>query len=208
MKKTTILFPLIILNILISPFFVNSVSAEVNTHQENIISELMAQIVQMENVLKKYNLSLENQEKNSSNTLNNEIEPELEEESNNSDKKENTETKILNTSSEENMVVEDKKNVFSFNCLKINRVMRPEDYRDDIIKLQEFLKERGHFHHPHITKYFGPVTKKAVQDFQIAEGIVSHGTPQTTGFGQVGPLTAKKIKEITCSTTDNNSSDI
>lgn len=91
-----------------------------------------------------------------------------------------------------------KPKVLHANCIRINKVLRREVYDVEVIKLQTFLKEEGHFSHPYITEYFGPVTEKALQDFQTAAGIVTQGTPQTTGFGQVGPLTIKRIETMTC----------
>ncbi len=44
---------------------------------------------------------------------------------------------------------------------------------------------------------FGPVTEKAVQRYQASRGLVNSGTPSTTGYGQVGPLTMKKLNEGT-----------
>ena len=46
------------------------------------------------------------------------------------------------------------------------------------------------------TTYFGPLTEKAVQKFQIKHGIVTSGTVQTTGFGSVGPKTRAKLQEV------------
>lgn len=40
-----------------------------------------------------------------------------------------------------------------------------------------------------VTGYFGPLTQAAVQRFQAAQGIVSSGSPATTGYGRVGPKT-------------------
>lgn len=45
------------------------------------------------------------------------------------------------------------------------------------------------------TTYFGVETEKAVQRYQIAQGIVSYGTPETTGFGQLGPSTRASLNE-------------
>lgn len=39
------------------------------------------------------------------------------------------------------------------------------------------------------TGYFGPLTEQAVQNWQSARGIVTSGSPDTTGFGFVGPQT-------------------
>lgn len=81
-----------------------------------------------------------------------------------------------------------------------------------VSSLQTFLKNQGHFDYPEITGYFGQVTRKAVEKFQVAHSIVSDGTPETTGFGSVGPATRKKIIELTCvdgvsSSNGNDSSD-
>jgi hypothetical protein len=39
------------------------------------------------------------------------------------------------------------------------------------------------------TGYFGPLTEQAVQQYQSNNGIVSSGSPDTTGYGFVGPQT-------------------
>jgi len=44
-----------------------------------------------------------------------------------------------------------------------------------------------------VTGYFGPLTQAAVQRFQAAQGIVSSGSPSTTGYGRVGPKTMAAI---------------
>lgn len=40
-----------------------------------------------------------------------------------------------------------------------------------------------------ITGYYGSLTQGGVQKFQVVQGIVSAGTPATTGYGRVGPVT-------------------
>ncbi|MDD2657859.1 MAG: fibronectin type III domain-containing protein [Candidatus Pacebacteria bacterium] len=40
-----------------------------------------------------------------------------------------------------------------------------------------------------VTGYFGSLTQGGVQKFQTSEGIVSSGSPATTGYGRVGPTT-------------------
>lgn len=44
------------------------------------------------------------------------------------------------------------------------------------------------------TGYFGQLTVEAIKKFQIKYGIVSSGTPETTGFGVIGPKTLEKLK--------------
>lgn len=47
-----------------------------------------------------------------------------------------------------------------------------------------------------ITGYFGPLTQAAVQRFQAAQGIVSSGSPLTTGYGRVGPITMARLATL------------
>lgn len=51
-----------------------------------------------------------------------------------------------------------------------------------------------------VTGYFGPATLRAVQAFQRKNNIVSSGTPETTGYGAVGPKTATALLAL-CSGT-------
>ena len=56
-----------------------------------------------------------------------------------------------------------------------------------------------------VTGYFGPLTRAAVERFQSAQGIVSSGTPATTGFGRVGPTTMARINALNAAgATQNN----
>lgn len=68
------------------------------------------------------------------------------------------------------------------------------DSGEDVTMLQEIMHELG-FLTQSATGFFGPLTEKAVQSYQGARGIVSAGTPQTTGFGKVGPATRAKLNE-------------
>ncbi len=63
----------------------------------------------------------------------------------------------------------------------------------DVGTLQAFLKHESYFQYPEVTGYFGPITEHAVQAFQKARNIVASGTPETTGFGLVGPRTRAAI---------------
>ncbi|MCM3733481.1 peptidoglycan-binding protein [Fictibacillus nanhaiensis] len=58
---------------------------------------------------------------------------------------------------------------------------------NDVKQLQSLLKEKGFFKEQQTTTYFGPVTKKAVMDFQKASGLVVDGI--------VGKQTYKKLLE-------------
>ncbi|MFA6414463.1 MAG: fibronectin type III domain-containing protein [Candidatus Paceibacterota bacterium] len=44
-----------------------------------------------------------------------------------------------------------------------------------------------------VTGYFGNLTQGGVQKFQTSEGIVSSGTPSSTGYGRVGPTTMTRL---------------
>lgn len=46
------------------------------------------------------------------------------------------------------------------------------------------------------TEYFGLITQSAVQKFQKKYGIVSSGTPATTGYGRMGPKTRAKLNSL------------
>ncbi len=68
---------------------------------------------------------------------------------------------------------------------------------EDVKKMQEFLaREKTIYPEGLVTGYFGSLTQKAVERFQIKYGIVSGGTPATTGFGLVGPRTRAKLNEL------------
>ncbi len=48
----------------------------------------------------------------------------------------------------------------------------------------------------HETNYFGSLTERAVQKFQAKYDVVSSGTPNSTGYGVVGPKTRAKLQEV------------
>ncbi len=50
-----------------------------------------------------------------------------------------------------------------------------------------------------VTGYYGPLTRAAVERFQTAQSIVSAGTPETTGYGRVGPITMMRINSLMAS---------
>lgn len=64
----------------------------------------------------------------------------------------------------------------------------------EVKSLQDCLKFEGTFpSNADSTGFFGAITKKAVQDFQIKYNIAS---PTNAGFGRVGPLTRAKLNEL------------
>jgi hypothetical protein len=64
----------------------------------------------------------------------------------------------------------------------------------DVEGLQTFLSMNAYIYpEAAVTGYFGPLTQAAVQRFQTAQGVVSAGTPATTGYGVVGPNTRISI---------------
>ncbi len=79
--------------------------------------------------------------------------------------------------------------------LVFNRTLIKGMKGNDVTALQEVLSKLGFFTES-ISGYFGPVTEKAVQDLQLQYGIAASGTPETTGFGAVGPKTQQKLVEL------------
>lgn len=75
----------------------------------------------------------------------------------------------------------------------ISRYLRRGVSGDDVKWLQEWLAAKGYYPQDIVTGYYGPLTEAAVQNYQARNGIVSSGTPDTTGYGCVGPLTRASI---------------
>ena len=64
-------------------------------------------------------------------------------------------------------------------------------------ELQKFLKQWPDVYPEGlVTGYFGLLTEAAVKRFQVKYGIVSSGTPETTGYGRVGAFTRAKLNEL------------
>ena len=65
---------------------------------------------------------------------------------------------------------------------------------DDVSSLQTFLATNVSIYPSGlVTGYYGQLTKAGIERFQTAQGIVSSGTPATTGYGRVGPITMAAI---------------
>src|SRR3989344_1019255 len=71
-----------------------------------------------------------------------------------------------------------------------------------VTQLQQFLaRDPSVYPEGKVTGYYGPLTTAAVQRFQAQNGIISSGTPSTTGYGRVGPKTLSAIKSQCASDT-------
>lgn len=66
-----------------------------------------------------------------------------------------------------------------------------------VTNIQTFLASNPSFYPQGlITGYFGSLTQAAVQRFQAFYGIVSSGSPSTTGYGRVGPATMARMNAL------------
>ena len=88
--------------------------------------------------------------------------------------------------------------VSSQNCIELRNSlyadMTDERSGGEVSKLQRFLGVDT-------TGYYGPQTEQAVQRWQAARGIVSSGSPETTGYGFVGPRTRSAMACTNTNTT-------
>ncbi len=74
-------------------------------------------------------------------------------------------------------------------CPAINQNLGLGASGDEVAELQEYLLNQGLLPVTTVTGYFGTETQSAVQKLQSQNGIVTSGTPATTGYGAVGPKT-------------------
>jgi PKD repeat protein len=78
----------------------------------------------------------------------------------------------------------------SSTCVNLARTLDLGSSGQDVTALQTFLAgDATLYPEGLITGYYGGLTVKAVQRFQSKNGIVSSGSPATTGYGAVGPKT-------------------
>src|SRR3989338_2742492 len=62
-------------------------------------------------------------------------------------------------------------------------------------QLQKFLAQDSIVYpEGHITGFYGPLTEQAVKRWQAKNGLVSSGSPDTTGYGVMGVQTREKIR--------------
>lgn len=75
-------------------------------------------------------------------------------------------------------------------CPSLSRTLSFGSRGSDVSSLQQFLaQDPAMYPEQSVTGYYGPLTQRAVQRWQAKNGIVSSGTPSSTGFGMVGPRT-------------------
>ena len=70
----------------------------------------------------------------------------------------------------------------------------------DVSRLQSFLAGEGLLSYSNVSGYYGQLTEHAVKRFQAGRGIMTYGTPYTTGFGVVGRATRAMVNSL-CGTT-------
>jgi LPXTG-site transpeptidase (sortase) family protein len=91
--------------------------------------------------------------------------------------------------------------VFLFGAMSVQAaILRQLDLGSkgpDVVELQTyFAVSTRTYPSNRVTGTFDSLTQTAVQRFQVTQGIVSSGTPKTTGYGRVGPRTALKLNAL------------
>lgn len=80
-------------------------------------------------------------------------------------------------------------------CPSFSRTLQRGLEGQDVANLQFFFKEHSYFE-GNPTGFFGSITEDAVKSFQSAQGIVSSGSPASTGYGVVGPRTRSAVLAV------------
>ena len=71
--------------------------------------------------------------------------------------------------------------------------------------LQHFLQHQGLLTEADVIGTYGPRTERAVREWQCARNIVCSGTPNTTGYGAVGPRTRAALNAAMATTAPSAS---
>ncbi len=86
-------------------------------------------------------------------------------------------------------------------CPSLSRTLRQGMSGPDVSALQAFLAlDKAIYQDGSVTGFFGPLTQMAIQRFQAKHGIVNGGSPDSNGYGAVGPATRATILAL-CSRT-------
>ena len=78
------------------------------------------------------------------------------------------------------------------NGTQLAQFLEEGNYGPQVQLLQTLLAERGFFPTEEINDNFGPLTRKAVRDYQLSAGIIER--PGDHGAGVVGPETLAKLR--------------
>ena len=101
-------------------------------------------------------------------------------------------------------------NTASSSCATLSGDVHPGSHGTEVEQLQAFLAKNPQYYPQGIVSgYYGKLTEDAVARWQAAQGIVSTGTPQTTGYGEVGPQTRASMDhqmEVECESGDQSGS--
>lgn len=98
---------------------------------------------------------------------------------------------------------------FKIATAEITEQMDINDRGPQVSELQRYLGTNLNIYPENlITGYFGNLTEAAVKRFQTTQGIISSGTPASTGYGRVGPQTMIRINSLISNSNPINSNDI
>ena len=76
-------------------------------------------------------------------------------------------------------------------CPQLGQSLKRGSTGEDVTRLQQFLaRDSSVYPEAQVTGYYGALTEAAVKRWQVKFNIVSSGTPESTGYGVVGPRTA------------------
>lgn len=82
-------------------------------------------------------------------------------------------------------------------CPNLARTLKEGTQGSDVAALQLFLSQDHYVQFTGgVSGYFDPATTLALQRYQAAYGIVSYGSPGTTGYGVAGPATRASIAAV------------
>ena len=73
--------------------------------------------------------------------------------------------------------------------------LNDSDTEGQVSQLQKFLaQDQTVYPERTITGFYGPLTEQAVKRWQAQQGVVSSGSPDTTGYGVVGSRTRERVR--------------
>ena len=79
-------------------------------------------------------------------------------------------------------------------CPRLTQNLRYGSQGDEVMELQQFLYEEGLLEESAMVGFYGANTQRAVQNWQRTHNVITSGTPDTTGYGAVGPRTRAAIR--------------